>query len=272
MKNSIKNNIQAFRENEINNGLSLQEINKKMLFEKFEVLITEDGNRVLVMSADIADIRGKVCLYVKTDGTVRKAVLADDAVMHKLRINKSEEYISAEGEKYFLYEQLGTVANSSGYRAVKLPYSEAVWQPLKHVLVAYAFGLLDGLSWTDSYVINHIASRHFGDGLGNIEVVTQAENTACGKFIHKLMDENPYISYIYLSAKNANVLKYFKYPIRELISRIEELPTCVGNEFMLDDLRYELNPDDIRINCKLKYNNYDNHMLIVIERSLYENS
>lgn len=264
MKNSIKNNIQAFRENEENRDLSLQEINKKLLF-KFEKMITEDGNRMLVMPADIAGIRGKVALYVRTDGTVRKAVLADDEIMQTLKIKESEEYISAEGEKYFLYEQLGTVANSSGYRAVKLPYSEAVWQPLKHVLVAYAYDLIKSVY--DDYVVNHIASRYQGDGLGNLEVVTQSENTACGKFVNKLMNEFSFITYISLSAKKANVLKYFWSSIRELISRIEERPTTIGKEFILDDIRYEFTPESIRINCRLKHGTeYDNHMMIVMDR------
>jgi len=264
---SVKENIIRFRGSKENEGLSLQEINKKMLF-KFEVLITEDGNRMLVMPADIAGIRGKVTIYIKVDGTAYKAVLSD--VIELVGIKPTSKSVRAEGETFYVYNELGTASNSSGYRAVKVPYSEAVWQPYKHMLVAYAFGLIR--SPYDECVINHIASRSYGDSLGNIEVVSQSDNVLCGQFVNKVMGEFSFITYMSLSARQAHILKHFIKSIRELVSRIEELPTQVGSEFILDDIRYKLSPESIQINCKLKNREYDNHMLIVIERSLYENS
>lgn len=281
MANSIKGNILTFRESEDNSKLSLGERNKRLLLEKFERLTTEDGQRILVLDDSISNIRGQVALYIKSDGTIRKAVLADDNILKKLNIKASNEYIMAGDEKFFLYEELGAVANSTGYRAVKIPYSEAVWQPYRHVLVAVAFGLTDNKSYFDDWVINHIAGRDQGDSLNNLEVVTCGENTSAGKEISSLMDEYPFIKYIKVSAKQGKALKYFH---DSICGSIEEL--CYidrspkqGYKYIFDNIKYVTTPDEIRISGSLKYNytgidkknhRYNQPILIVLDKILYD--
>lgn len=280
MGNSIKGNILAFRESEDNIKLSLGERNKRLLLEKFERKVTEDGQRILVLDDSISNIRGQVAIYVKSDGTVRKAVLDDNTVMKKLNI-ESTEYIMAEGEKFFLYEELGAVANSTGYRAVKIPYSEAYWQPYKHVLVAVAFGLTDGKAYFDDWVINHLAGKEQGDNLDNIEVVTQGENTAAGKEISSLIDEYPYIKFIKVSAKQGHALKYFH---DSICGSIEELSyvnraATQGYKYIFDNIKYVVTPDEIKITGNLKYSytgidgknhRYNQPILIVLDKFFYE--
>ena len=281
MGNSIKSGILAFRESEDNVKLSLGERNKRLLLEKFERLTTEDGNRIIILNDSISNIRGQVCLYVTTEGTVRKAVLADDTVMKKLNIKESAEYITAEGEKFFLYEELGAVANPTGYHAVKIPYAEAAWQPMRHVLVAVAFGLTDGKAYFDDWVINHLAGKEQGDCLDNIEVVTQGENTSAGKEISSLIEEYPYIKFIKVSAKQGHALKYFH---DSICGSIEELAyvnraKTQGYKYIFDNIKYVTTPDEIRISGSLKYNyigidgkqyRYNQPILIVLDKFFYE--
>ena len=234
-----------------------------------------------MLDDSISNIRGQVALYVKSDGTVRKAVLADDTVMKKLNIKESAEYIIAEGEKFFLYEELGTVANSTGYRAVKIPYSEAYWQPYRHVLVAVAFGLTDGKDYFDDWVVNHLAGREQGDNLDNLEIATCGENTAAGKEISSLIDEYPFIKYIKVSAKQGQALKYFH---DSICGSIEELSyvgrsNSQGYKYIFDNIKYVNTPDEIKISGSLKYNykgidgkqyQYNQPILIVLDKLLYE--
>lgn len=281
MGNSIKGNIIAFRESKDNLKLSSGERNKRLLLEKFERLTTEDGNRILVLSDSISNIRGQVALYVKSDGTVRKAVLDDDKVMKKLNIKKSDEYINAEGEKFFLYDELGAVANSTGYRAVKIPYSEAIWQPYKHVIVAVAFGLTDNKSYFDDWVVNHIAGRDQGDNLDNLEIVSFGENISAGKEIESLINEYSYIKFIKVSAKHGHALKYFHDSICESIDALDYVnrETQHGYKYIFENIKYVNTPDEIRISGQLRYNylgvdgkkhKYNKPILIVIDRLLYE--
>lgn len=234
-----------------------------------------------MLDDSISNIRGQVALYIKSDGTVRKAVLADDTVMKKLNIKESAEYIMAGNEKFFLYEELGTICNSTGYRAVKIPYSEAIWQPYRHVLVAVAFGLTDDKSYFEDWVVNHLAGREQGDSLDNLEVVTQGENISAGKEISSLMDEYPFIKYIRVSAKQGKALKYFH---DSICGSIEEL--CYidrspqqGCKYIFDNIKYVTTPDEIRISGSLKYNytgidkkkyTYNQPIMIVLDKLLYD--
>lgn len=281
MGNSIKAGILAFRESEDNVKLSLGERNKRLLLEKFERLTTEDNQRILILDDDISNIRGQVCLYITTEGTVRKAVLADDTVMRKLNIKESAEYIMAGSEKFFLYEELGAVANPTGYHAVKVPYAEAAWQPMRHVLVAVAFGLTDGKAYFDDWVINHLAGKEQGDSLDNIEVVTCGENTSAGKEISSLIDEYPFIKYIKVSAKQGQALKYFHDSICgsiEELSYVNRAPQQ-GYKYIFDNIKYISTPDEIRITGNLRYSytgidgknhRYNQPILIVLDKLFYE--
>ena len=236
-----------------------------------------------MLDDSISNIRGQVALYIKSDGTVRKAVLADDSILNKLNIKPSNEYIMAGNEKFFLYEELGTIHNSTGYRAVKIPYSEAIWQPYRHVLVAVAFGLTDGKSYFEDWVVNHLAGREQGDSLDNLEVVTQGENISAGKEIASLIEEYPFIKYIKVSAKQGKALKYFH---DSICGSIEEI--CYTNrspqqgyKYIFDNIKYVTTPDEIRISGNLNYNytgidkkkyTYNQPILIVLDKILYDMS
>lgn len=192
-------------------GLTAEEANKRLLQEKSVVVEINDDSRIISLTDPFE--YGTVAVLVLKQGRVYKAVL--ERCLKVLSLKPSNWTVKdVSGDTWHIYKELGIIPSSvHGYNFIKMPYTEASWQPYRHHLVAKAFGLLDDVDPCDDWVINHMGGKELGDHLLNLEVVTKGENSTHGKFCYELRREFKNIKKLMVSAKQAELLKRFYDPI-----------------------------------------------------------
>lgn len=232
---------------------------------KMEVFGNSDEMILVLNTGRVAPL-GKVALLVNKSGKVYKAVYEN------LINSQGNKVVNTVIGKFKIFEELGKTKHRNNiYYAIKMPYCSAVWQPYKHQLVAYAFGLLTE-SWQ---VINHIGGTEYGDSLQNLEAVSTSENNIHGKFRSVLMDDFGFIKAIAVSAKHGENLKYFRDGILQCIYReidnIETDEKVNGYHYKMLLDHSVLSGNDLTIYGNLKVDNYDEKIVLHVDVDEYRN-
>lgn len=247
-------------------GLTAEEANKRLLQEKSVVVEINDNSRIISLTDPFE--YGTVAVLVFKHGKVYKAVIEE--CLKVLRLRPSKWTVKdVSGDTWHIYNELAVVAsNSHGYNFVKMPYTDASWQPYRHHLVAKAFGLLDDIDPCDDWVINHMGGKTLGDHLLNLEVVTRGENSIHGTFCCELRREFKNIKKMLVSAKQAELLKRFYDPICGALES--------GNDTDIEQFgyRYKVKIADVKnketskiIKLVLTCEGYSTDMILEVEKN-----
>lgn len=262
VSSNIRERFKTFKTAEADRGVSAEAVNQLILQGLTDCLEVSDSSRILELSDQLSIIPGLVAVLVTKPGRIYKAVSEDAA--KEVEIKPSSWQVTAGGKNWYIYQELAPVASSKhGYHAPKMPYTGAFWQPYRHQLVAKAFGLLDEYPLSGDWVINHKGGKSLGDSLDNIEVVTHSENSLHGKFMEALMNDYPFIRRIYVSAKQADMLKKFYDPICGVLERKKDRD--LGYVYKVKDVDIDNFGDVTVLKLKLSHGEYYQPLFIEVD-------